>query len=130
MDKLKKYRDIIIQFLNHYNKETNGSASTPIERRILIDRENNSFQLLSTGWYESHYIFGPIFHFDIINGKIWMQCNNTEWEVVDELMAAGVDRQDIVLGFIPLTQGNLRVLRPLRNYFKLSSVQQFTNNAM
>jgi hypothetical protein len=30
-----------------------------------------------------------------------MQCNNTEYEVVDEFMAAGVDRNDIVLGFVP-----------------------------
>jgi hypothetical protein len=30
-----------------------------------------------------------------------MQCNNAEREVVDELMAAGVQRQDIVLGFLP-----------------------------
>ena len=30
-----------------------------------------------------------------------MQCNNTEREVVDELMANGVLAQEIVLGFIP-----------------------------
>jgi hypothetical protein len=34
-------------------------------------------------------------------GKIWIQCNNTEREIVDELMEKGVERQDIVLGFIP-----------------------------
>ncbi|MEO0042888.1 MAG: hypothetical protein RL329_2336, partial [Bacteroidota bacterium] len=43
----------------------------------------------------------PIFHFDIKDGKIWFQCNNTEREVVDELMAMGVEKQDIVLGFLP-----------------------------
>ena len=30
-----------------------------------------------------------------------MQCNNTEREVVDELMANGVTAQEIVLGFVP-----------------------------
>ncbi|MCU0338581.1 MAG: XisI protein [Spirosomaceae bacterium] len=101
MDKIKKYQDIIIDFLNRYNAETNTYADENIKRRIIIDRENNSFQLLSIGWQNNLYTFGPIFHFDIINDKIWMQCNNTEREVVDELMEAGVDRQDIVLGFIP-----------------------------
>ncbi len=101
MDKITKYQNIIIEFLNHYNAETATYADEDIKRRILIDRENNSFQLLSTGWSGDLYTFGPIFHFDIINGKIWMQCNNTEWEVVDDLMAAGVDRKDIVLGFVP-----------------------------
>jgi XisI protein len=101
MDKIKKYQDVIIDFLNRYNSETGRSLENTVKRRVLIDREHNSFQLLSTGWRGGRYIFGPIFHFDIINGKIWMQCNNTEREVVDELMAAGVERSDIVLGFVP-----------------------------
>ena len=101
MDKIKKYQNIVIDFLNRYNEETGGSSNNSIKRRILIDKENNSFQLLSIGWRNNLYTFGPIFHFDIIDGKIWMQCNNTEREVVDEFMAAGVDRQDIVLGFVP-----------------------------
>lgn len=102
MDKIKQYQDVIIQFLQHYNEETRGrNSQSPTQRRILVDREHNSFQLLSTGWSGKHYLFGPIFHFDIIDGKIWMQCNNTEWEVVDYLMEHGVAREDIVLGFVP-----------------------------
>jgi hypothetical protein len=103
MDKIKKYQDIIIDFLNRYNAETGGYTQYKMERRVLIDKENNSFQLLAIGWRNNHYTFSPIFHFDIINSKIWMQCNNTEREVVDDLMAAGVERQDIVLGFVPPT---------------------------
>jgi hypothetical protein len=101
MDKIKLYQYIVMGFLNRYNADTAAYADENIKRRIISDTVNNSFQLLSVGWRGNHFIFGPIFHFDIINGKIWMQCNNTEREVVDELMAAGVDRNDIVLGFVP-----------------------------
>lgn len=102
MDKVKKYQDIIINFLHFYQEETGGNKpEAPVQHRIMIDRERNSFQLLSVGWNGNRYIFGPLFHFDIIDDKVWMQCNNTEWEVVDYLMAHGVDRQDIVLGFVP-----------------------------
>jgi hypothetical protein len=100
MDKIKKYQDIIIDFLNLYNAETGGYTNYAMQRRTLFDRENNAFQLLAIGWRNERYTFSPIFHFDIINGKIWMQCNNTEREAVDELMAAGVEKQDIVLGFV------------------------------
>lgn len=103
MDKIAKYQTIIIEFLNHYNTTNANYADGDKKRRILIDKENNSFQLLSIGWEDDLYTFGIIFHFDIINGKIWIQCNNTEWEIVDDLMAAGVERQDIVLGFVPPT---------------------------
>ena len=100
MDKITLYQNAIIQFLNKYNAETGGNLDKEVQRRIIIDKENNSFQLLSVGWRGNHYIFGPIFHFDIIGGKVWMQCNNTERDAVDELMASGVEKQDIVLGFL------------------------------
>lgn len=97
------YQEAVINFMRRYLAETNQPIEDydDVKRRLLIDREHNSFQLLSAGWRGEHYIFGPIFHFDLIDGKIWIQCNNTEREIVDELMADGVDRQDIVLGFIP-----------------------------
>lgn len=101
MDKIKKYQDIIVGFLERYQAENGDGYGEDVKHRILSDRANNSFQLLTSGWSGTHYLFGPVFHFDIINGKIWMQCNNTEYEVVDELMAEGVDNQDIVLGFLP-----------------------------
>ena len=101
MDKITHFQNVILRFLENYNEETGGNVPDGmVERRILADRENNSFQLLSIGWRGDYYLFGPIFHFDIINGKIWMQCNNTEREVVDELMAQGVEKKDIVLGFV------------------------------
>jgi XisI protein len=99
MDKIKQYQDIIIEFLQHYDAQS-GSSTNKVMRRLLIDRQNNSFQLLVNGWNGQYYVFSPMFHFDIIDGKIWMQCNNTEWEVVDFLMEHGVPRQDIVLGFV------------------------------
>jgi len=40
-------------------------------------------------------------HFDIINGKIWVQQNGTEWEVGEMLEAHGVPKHDIVAGFLP-----------------------------
>lgn len=101
MDKITRYQDAIIDFLTKYKEETQGRPMEDVKTRIIIDRENNSFQLLSAGWHGKRYIFGPVFHFDIIDGKVWMQCNNTEREVVDELMASGVEKQDIVLGFLP-----------------------------
>ncbi len=38
-------------------------------------------------------------HIDIINGKIWIQCDFTEEGVANELVELGVPKTDIVLGF-------------------------------
>jgi hypothetical protein len=38
-------------------------------------------------------------HFDIQNGKIWIQYNSTEEAVAERLVEMGVPGSDIVLGF-------------------------------
>jgi hypothetical protein len=38
-------------------------------------------------------------HLDIIDGKIWVQYNMTEMPITQKLLAQGVAREDIVLGF-------------------------------
>ncbi len=101
MDKIKKYQDVIVNFLHKYADQSQKSNPEEVETRVIVDYESNSFQVLYIGWDGKKFEFSPIFHFDIRNGKIWLQCNNTEREVVDELMAAGVPPEDIVLGFQP-----------------------------
>lgn len=87
--------------MQQYNAATSKGLKQGVNRRLLIDRENNSFQLISIGWRDERHVFGVVFHFDIINEKIWIQCNGTEREIVDELMEAGIPKTDIVLGFVP-----------------------------
>jgi XisI protein len=63
MDKITHYQNVIINFLENYNQDSGGNnLEDSVQRRIIADRLNNSFQLLSVGWRGSHYIFGPIFH--------------------------------------------------------------------
>ncbi len=100
MDKIKKYQNIVISFLNERAKSTLGSNPN-IVKRVIADKENNHFQLLKIGWNNQDYRFFVPFHLDTINGKIWLQRNQTEFEVVDFLMENGVPKEDIVLGIKP-----------------------------
>ena len=101
MDKVKKYQDIIVKYLENYARHSRPANLPDVETKVVADRENNSFQLLRIGWQGNQYIFAIVFHFDIKDGKVWFQINNTEREVVDELVEMGVSREDIVLGFQP-----------------------------
>jgi hypothetical protein len=40
-------------------------------------------------------------HIDIIDDKVWIQYDGTSRPVADELVAEGIPREDIVLGFHP-----------------------------
>jgi XisI protein len=42
---------------------------------------------------------GELPHLDIKDGKIWIQWNGTEDDIAAELVALGVPKHDIVLGF-------------------------------
>jgi hypothetical protein len=40
-------------------------------------------------------------HVDIINGKIWIQRDGTEYGIANELVNAGIPKNQIVLAFQP-----------------------------
>ena len=54
---------------------------------------------LSIGWSNNIYTYGITFHFDIKDDKVWIQQNNTDIDIAEDLIKLGVSREDIVLGF-------------------------------
>lgn len=102
MDKIKKYQEILMTLLQEYVDFLSGT-NTSVTPQMVADKERNHFQLVKVGWdsQKQQFVFGILFHFDIIDGKIWLQINNTEFYVVDELVEKGVPKTDIVLGFQP-----------------------------
>jgi hypothetical protein len=99
MDKIAKYQQIICELLKEY-AAIKKNLTPNVKAQIVIDKENHHYQLLSVGWHNNRFIYTIAFHFDIINDKIWIQQNNTEALIGDELVARGVEKSDIVLGFV------------------------------
>ncbi len=98
MDKIIKYQDIIEQFLEE--EAAIPYANQELEREVLVDRKRNHFQLFFIGWENNKFHHDIILHFDIkANGKVWIQQNNTELQIADELINRGIAQEDIVLGF-------------------------------
>ena len=99
MDKVKQYREIVTRTLMEYAqyKPSHGDV-TP---ELVIDRERDHYELMHVGWDAQRRVHGSVVHLDIINGKIWVQYDGTSRPVVDELLAAGIPSEDIVLAFHP-----------------------------
>ena len=53
------------------------------------------------GWSGDHRIYGCVLHFDIKEGKIWLQHNATDIDIGQELIEMGVPKEDIILGIHP-----------------------------
>jgi hypothetical protein len=100
MDKTIKYEQIIIDFLRNYAAVPYANKPE-VENQLVIDRESHHYQLLAIGWHGDRFIYHPVFHFDIRDGKIWVQQNNTEETIAEHLLENGVPPTDIVAGFYP-----------------------------
>lgn len=96
----KKYQNILISYLTDYAKIKPVNLPD-VDRQVITDVIHNHFQLTYIGWQGDQFIFSTIFHFDIKDEKIWIQCNNTERVINEELIKLGVAKEDIVLGFQP-----------------------------
>jgi hypothetical protein len=97
MDKVQQYRQIIRQILAEQAHPY--AHSSDVEPEIICDTENDHYQLAYVGWEDQKRVFNLILHFDIKDGKIWVQYNGTEVAIAQLLTEKGVPASDIVLGF-------------------------------
>jgi len=72
-----------------------------VENKLFCDIIRDHYQLMWVGWKGLERIYYTVLHFDIKDGKIWLQHNATDTDVGQELMEMGVAQEDIVLGLHP-----------------------------
>ncbi len=99
MDTLEKYQKNIEDILTEYVKIP--YAYGQLETKLIIDRTATNYIVMTLGWQGEERIHGCIIHIEIIDGKIWIQRDGTEYGIANELVAAGIPKDKIVLAFHP-----------------------------
>ncbi len=107
-DKVAQYRQCVRQLLTSYAQ--GKSAQGEIEVQLLFDTEHDHYQLVDLGWVGHRRIYTCLMHLDIKQGKVWIQHNQTDELIAEQLVKLGVDRHDIILGLQP------PYARPYTNY--------------
>ena len=99
MDTLERYRAIVRDVIRDYAsyKPSNGQ----IETEAIVDPEKDHYEVMHVGWDGTRRVHGSVVHIDIRDGKVWVQHDGTSRPVAEELVAAGIPREEIVLGFHP-----------------------------
>ncbi|MEH2178629.1 XisI protein [Nostoc sp.] len=97
MDTLEKYQKNIKYILTEYVKIPYGQ----LETKLIIDRTATNYIVMTLGWQGEERVHGCIIHIEIIDGKIWIQRDGTEYGIANELVAAGIPKDKIVLDFHP-----------------------------
>jgi hypothetical protein len=99
MDQLDRYRQIVRRLIEEYAsyKPTYGDIRT----EAIVDCEHDHYEVMQVGWHNGRRIHGSIIHIDIRDGKVCIEYNGTDARLGEELVAAGIPRNDIVLAFQP-----------------------------
>ncbi|MCL1467231.1 XisI protein [Argonema galeatum] len=99
MDILEDYRQLVKVLLNKYASFFNSDNEVKTQR--IFDLENDRYILLSIGWLGGRRVHHCIMHIDIIDSQVWIQENNTDLLIAEELVAAGISPKSIILGLQP-----------------------------
>lgn len=100
MDKLTRYREVIRRVLEGY-AEWYRQPKSALQCEVVHDPVLDHFELVHFGWDGHRRIHTVVFHLDIIDGKIWVQYDATDRPIAEELVRAGVPKEDIVLAEQP-----------------------------
>lgn len=99
MGSLDQYRKIISTVLQEYYNIPYSYGD--LERRFIISKDDNNYLLITLGWNNDQRVHGCLVHIEIINDKIWIHRDGTEDGIANDLVAAGIPKECIVLAFHP-----------------------------
>lgn len=99
MDTLARHCDDIRKILSKY-------ASIPylsgqINSFVIVSEDRHHFLLMNEGWDGKRHIHRCLIHVQVIEDKIWIHFDGTEDGIAEELVAAGIPKEQIVLAFHP-----------------------------
>lgn len=99
MDKVSQYRQCVQTLLSQYAQT--DVVDDGVDVQLIFDTERDHYQWMNVGWQQLYRVYRCVVHFDIQDGKIWLQQNLTDQNPAEDLVALGVPREDIILGLQP-----------------------------
>lgn len=106
MDALSRYRQVITGVLTDLAE---AGAPQGVELLRVFDTVHDNYLLVDAGWDGVRRIHHIVAHMRLRNGKVWVEADNTNAELVRQLLDAGLTKDEIVLAFYspqkrPLTE--------------------------
>lgn len=97
MDRVEGYREIMKRILTEVAEMTPSDDNVRTE--LIFDDAQGHYQLGQVGWEDKRRINFIFLHIDIYNDKIWLEHDGTNLRVAEQMVSAGVPKDQIVLGF-------------------------------
>ncbi len=94
-----EYREIIKRIILEY------AAIKPVygevEVETIFEERGGHYEMVYAGWNDYRRVHGTVIHVDVKGDKIWIQHDGTEYGIANELVEAGIPKEQIVLAFQP-----------------------------
>ncbi len=97
-NKIESCRQILQKIIKRHARFQ--PANGEIETHAVIDTENDDYMVVDSGWNEKgRRIYDVVLHFRLQNGTVHIERNNTNAEIVQELLESGIEKDDIILAY-------------------------------
>ena len=98
MDRIENYRQILEKVVKRHAQfqPANGNIQT----HAVCDRETDEYMVIDSGWNEKgRRIYDVVLHFRLQDGIVHVERDNTDAEVVRELLDSGIAKDDLILAY-------------------------------
>jgi hypothetical protein len=97
MDRNDAYRTIIKRVLQEVTDITPSDEN--IRTEFVCDDALGHYQVGQVGWEDKRRVDDVFVHIDVFDGKVWLQHDGTNLRIAEDLVRAGIPKEDIVLAF-------------------------------
>ena len=98
MDRIENYRRILQRVVKRHAQFQ--PANGDIQTHAVCDRETDEFMVIDSGWNEKgRRIYDVVLHFRLQDGIVHVERDNTDAEVVRELLDSGIAKDDLILAY-------------------------------
>jgi hypothetical protein len=94
------YRELLRAIVQEYATTPIAAGNEQVEDLAICDDASGNYLHFSTGWQDSARIYGPVVHLRIKDDQVIIEANWTEDDLVERLVAGGVPRAMIALGWV------------------------------
>ena len=101
MDKLTRYRGAVKKCILDWHAYVSRATPKLSDADCLIDEERDNYMLTFTGWHDGKRDRTDYLFIRIRDGKVWIEEDQSDDPVAEELLRLGVPMEDIVLGSLP-----------------------------
>ncbi|MFK7982866.1 MAG: element excision factor XisI family protein [Saprospiraceae bacterium] len=96
MDKLKKHKKILTKVLERHAAIKIDNMPL-VSSKLIIDEALNNFLVFDIGWHNKSFVHNIVFHFEIKEGKIYAYKNASDFDIIGELIEAGIPENEFII---------------------------------